>query len=244
MYTRCMDICLAYAAAAAYAYVQASVPDTLCRSHLWISVQPMQRPLLTHHLTSPLPCQAPLPTGPALPCLQPCISHRQHEAKLASSASASLSDPAPGPAAAPQASAPAAGRKAGPTSAAASSPWGPDGDAWKQKVCEQAASRGSLGCRLAWGGIQEASSLAALLQLFPHSLLEEVGLVCVEPGSLPPGCSHHELPLLGASPGGPSVQSCILSHTSFLLCLLVFPIDSSLLTCCISHHVPGLLAEC
>jgi hypothetical protein len=41
--------------------------------------------------------------------------------------------------------------------------------------CQQVALAGNTAVRLAWGRTQEASALYSVMQLFPASLLEEVG---------------------------------------------------------------------
>ena len=57
---------------------------------------------------------------------------------------------------------------------------------------------------MAWGSIQEASTLYSLMHAFPKSQLLECGLFQIDPTSLPKawGFKQGELPALGASPDG------------------------------------------
>lgn len=63
---------------------------------------------------------------------------------------------------------------------------------------------GPRNLRMAWGSIQEASTLYSLMHAFPKSQLLECGLFQIDPTSLPKawGFKQGELPALGASPDG------------------------------------------
>ncbi|KAG1677937.1 hypothetical protein FOA52_001355 [Chlamydomonas sp. UWO 241] len=75
----------------------------------------------------------------------------------------------------------------------------------KRRVSELLSLRGTTAVRLFWGTVQEPSSLTVMLQLFPHAVLEEVGMYCLgsERASEQYGVGRYgvgELPTLGASP--------------------------------------------
>ncbi|KAJ9517308.1 hypothetical protein QJQ45_016676 [Haematococcus lacustris] len=91
--------------------------------------------------------------------------------------------------------------------------WGEEEQRRQRQLCLQVAAEGSTACRLLWGSVQEGAALHALGQLFPHSWVEEVGLLapccCLPPGGvcwqwlrgqLPGGITGAELPALAASP--------------------------------------------
>mmetsp|Transcript_6614 Transcript_6614/g.15911 ORF Transcript_6614/g.15911 Transcript_6614/m.15911 type:complete len:340 (+) Transcript_6614:890-1909(+) len=74
------------------------------------------------------------------------------------------------------------------------------------EVCMDAARKGLEAVRRAWGSIQEAPALAALLAHLPRSTLHEVGLCCVERVPDEWGVPLSSLPNLGASP------DCLVCH--------------------------------
>ena len=89
---------------------------------------------------------------------------------------------------------------------------------------------------MAWGSIQEASTLYSLMHAFPQSQLLECGLFQIDPSFLPQtwGFRNGDLPPLGASPDGmfihpsrPDMESnivgsqvSILSFLYFIFCLI------------------------
>ncbi|MEW5301591.1 MAG: hypothetical protein WDW36_004442 [Sanguina aurantia] len=70
--------------------------------------------------------------------------------------------------------------------------------------CAAASRSGISGVRCAWGSLQEASTLAAVMDLFPHATVHEVGMCHVDTANLPThwGLNHANLPPLAASPDG------------------------------------------
>uniref|UniRef100_A0A7S3R3T5 Uncharacterized protein n=1 Tax=Dunaliella tertiolecta TaxID=3047 RepID=A0A7S3R3T5_DUNTE len=79
-------------------------------------------------------------------------------------------------------------------------------------ISEQVFAQGELATRLFWGSIQEAAALYSLAQVFPHSKLEQVGLMRVPQTCLDhfipssstieshQGATYNHLPPIGASP--------------------------------------------
>ena len=84
---------------------------------------------------------------------------------------------------------------------------------------------------MAWGSIQEASTLYSLMHAFPQSQLLECGLFQIDPSFLPQawGFRNGDLPPLGASPDGmfihpskPDMESNIVGSQVRILCVLSF----------------------
>ena len=70
---------------------------------------------------------------------------------------------------------------------------------------------GMNGVRMAWGSAQEATALYHAMNLFPHSSMEEIGLLYLHPDGLPASWGFVAGDQMGSSPSA-GVSSG--SHTS------------------------------